>query len=316
MFPKIIYPMEPQSSEVVPTDANYLHSVKWDGVRQLVFVSQEGVRIQNRQTHDRTSTYPELHQLKQISNGKEMVFDGEVISLKDGKPNFSKVMKRDFVRSEAVAKKLNKTYPITYMIFDLLYIDGKNLMQRTLGERLELLQQVIQEQNENIQIVSHINNGEALYQTTQSIGLEGIVSKHKESFYHQGEKRKDWLKIKHIKDINVVIGGYTVKNELLNSLAVGVYHQVEGINHRKFIYIGNVSTGLNMQEIRLLNQELKKVHVLTSPFVNYKKDKLNQYWVEPMFTLKVNYLEFTDEGRLRHPTIQGFLTIPAQDCIL
>jgi len=312
-----IKPMEPLLVDNVPADSKYIHSVKWDGVRQLVFVTGEQVRIHNRKLNDRTDTYPEIWQISKILNKKfverQVVFDGEVVAIdKKGKPNFAQVMKRDFVRSQDTATKLMNVIQVTYFIFDILYINGENIMSHSIKERLSILHELINvnQTNHLFQIVDHIEDGNSLFNTTKELGLEGIVSKDINSIYHQGKKHHDWLKVKHIKDINVVIGGFTVKNQRVNALSLGVY------TGNELIYIGNVANGLSISDIQLLTSELKLLQINSSPFHNYNNKGKEQFWVHPKLTLKVNYLEFTDDGRLRHPSVQGFLTIAAMDCRL
>lgn len=310
--PKFIEVMEPISAQKVPADSQFIHSVKWDGVRQIVYCLDDGIRIHNRNHNDRTVTFPELHQVQACINKKNVVFDGEVVALHNGLPSFSKVMKRDFVRSWESAIKLKNRIPITYMVFDILYCDGVNVMGKGLKERLEILHELVIEQTEFFQIVGHIEDGQALLETTKQLGLEGIISKDRNSPYRPGIKNREWQKIKHFKDMNVAVGGYTVKNQLINSLSVGAYDK-EG---KHFYYLGNVATGLSFNEIRLLTEQLTQQTIQTSPFSNYTKAPRNQFWVMPRLTLKVSFLEFTDEYRLRHPTIEGFLMIPAIECII
>ncbi|OEF98591.1 non-homologous end-joining DNA ligase [Desulfuribacillus alkaliarsenatis] len=309
ILPCSILPMEPLSAEKVPSGSDYIHSVKWDGVRQLVYLENKTVRIHNRKLNDRTQTYPELHRLNNFITGDGIVIDGEVVAIIDGRASFNRVMKRDFVRTLETANRLQKTIPITYMAFDLLYYNGESTMDMGLQERLELLTNIVVETNDFFQITNHIDTGHELFKVTKDLHLEGIVSKHKNSTYKAGKKHMDWFKVKHFRDLNVVVGGYTYKNNLVNSLSVGAY------NDGGLFYLGNAATGLNMDEIKMLTKELVKLQRDSSPFTNLKAAK-NQFWVEPKLTLKVSYLEITEEGRLRHPTIEGFLAISPEDCTL
>lgn len=311
MLPATLAPMEPISCTKVPEGDEFLHSVKWDGVRQLVFIDHTGVRIQNRRLHDRTATYPELRVLAKIVRGSGLVLDGEIIALDSrGKPNFQQVMKRDFVRDETTAKKLMLTIPVSYMIFDLLYHHGEPVMHLPLIKRLELLQEVIPSTLEAIQLVPVYEDGKLLFTKTREFGLEGVVSKEKDGLYYPGRKHKTWVKVKHYRELPVVVGGFTTKEGLLNSLLVGAYQD------DRLIYLGRAATGLSREELLLLRRELPKLKVETSPFANFQKKDRSTTWVAPVLSLRVRYAELTEEGELRHPTILGFLSVPPETCRL
>lgn len=304
MIPEKIVPMEPVLEERPPEKNNYLHSVKWDGVRQLVYVTREGIRIHNRKLRDRTHVYPELHLLEKLTTVNDVVFDGEVVALnEEGKPDFSLVMRRDNCRSPDAVKKGMERVPVFYMIFDLLFHKGESIMQLPITSRLELLEKVLPEHTSGIQLVPHQENGQVLFQVTGELGLEGVVSKDKDSRYLPGVKSRLWIKAKHFKEMVVTVGGFTTKGGILNSLSVGVFGQEDGLLY----YLGNVSSGLSERDISLLDQELRKSIQPDSPFGNYCKRKANQFWVIPRLNLKVRYLELTGDFRLRHPVIVGFI---------
>lgn len=309
MLPAKIKPMEPVSENLPPGDQAFVHSVKWDGVRAVVFVSSQGVRIQNRNLNDRTAVYPEIHEISQLVTLKEMVFDGEIIVLnKDSRPSFHLVMKRDAVQGEWAAKRAMVSLPVHYMIFDLLYFNGKRVMDMPFLHRLELLNKAIPKVTGTIQVVENEEDGTSLFHRTRVLGLEGVVSKKRDSKYLPGVKSREWVKAKHFKDMDVVVGGFTTRNGRLNSLCVGAY---SGDN---LLYLGNVSSGLSSLELENLDRELRHLQQPENPFANLPIKNAPWYWVVPALTLKVKYLELTGDGRLRNPVVEGFLTLPPGEC--
>jgi bifunctional non-homologous end joining protein LigD len=312
VLPATIKPMEPVLKEKPPGEKKYLHSVKWDGVRQIVFLEQDGIRIHNRKLRDRTRIYPELQVLKEMASETGVVFDGEVIALNEkGQPDFARVMRRDNCRSQQAIKAVQREVPVFYMIFDLLYHKGESIMHLPLSQRLEILDRVLPNPVPPVQIVEHVSGGSQLFERTRELGLEGVVSKDGTSRYLPGTKNRIWVKSKHYKDITVVVGGFTVKNGGLNSLSVGAY----GEDNRLY-YLGNVATGLRQADIDYLDKELRNFVCDTSPFTNFRKKSENQFWVMPGLTLKIKYLEMTSDGHLRHPVIMGFVSADPTDCRL
>lgn len=310
MLPCIIKPMEPVIAQEPPARNLYLHSVKWDGVRQIVFLEEDNVRIHNRKLKDRTLIYPELHRLKGMVSGTGVVFDGEVIALNEnGQPDFSRVMRRDNCKSEASVKAALPIVPVFYMIFDLLFYKGESIMDLPLSSRLEILNEVLPDPTAPIQLVEHLQDGQQLFQRTKELGLEGVVSKDSTSRYMPGTKSRIWVKSKHYKDMIVVVGGFTVKNGTLNSLSVGAYGKDDALH-----YLGNVATGLSQRDIAFLNEYLRKSIRAESPFAEQFRKSQGQYWTEPDLAIKVKYLEFTNDGHLRHPVIMGFVSAKPKEC--
>jgi bifunctional non-homologous end joining protein LigD len=307
LLPDQIVPMEPVQRELVDSSGRYLYQVKWDGVRELCFVTGSEVHIQNRRMNARTTTYPELHQLNKLLTASGVVVDGEVIAFGNRhRPSFQKVMKRDFVSKPSPL--LLERIPIHYMIFDMLYCDGESWMHRPVEERLDKLKSVLTE-TEQIRISEFYEEGESLWESTRNLGLEGIVGKLQGSEYRPGEKLDHWIKLKHYRDMNCVVGGYTTKQGILNSLMIGAYDEENDL-----MFLGQIATGLSGQELSLLNHELPKMKVSQCPFVPPFRLPAQAAWVAPALTLKAKFIELTEEGQLRHPTVISFSNVKAKDC--
>ncbi|GAA4712751.1 RNA ligase family protein [Brevibacillus fulvus] len=307
-----IDPMEPIASEVVPHGPEWIAQVKWDGVRVLTYADGLSVRLFNRRQNERTWHYPEITQLGDYCKTNSVILDGEVIALgEDGKPSFHEVMRRDGLRRMEKVSQMQKIVPVTYMIFDLLYLNGEWVIQRSLQERMELLQRMIVP-NEQIQLVSSHNDGSALFTVVQQHQLEGIVLKNLTSRYVLGGKDASWRKVKDYRDLIAVVGGVTLRDGIVNSLLLGLYDR-EGRLH----YIGHAGTGkLTQQDWRGLTQTIVPLRQQAMPFYRLPSRHKDAVWLSPQLTVKVQFAEWTASGTLRQPSIQSFVDLPAAECVL
>jgi bifunctional non-homologous end joining protein LigD len=304
LLPHTIKPMEPVLTQEPPERSSFLHSVKWDGVRQLLYLESRNMWIHNRKLRDRTGIYPELEAIRDMAKSTGLVFDGEVVALnKKGRPEFQRVMVRDSCKASRVARDLVEAVPIYYCIFDLLFYKGESIMGLPLTKRLELLREVLPNPRPPIQLVEHLREGGALFQRTKELGLEGVVSKEASGRYLPGTKSRLWLKSKHYRDMIVCVGGFTVKNDFLNALSVGAFGEDGNL-----YYLGNVATGLTQADLTVLDKELRGFVSPTSPFVNFNEKAPTQFWTLPVMRLRVKYLELTSQGRLRHPVVLDFVS--------
>ncbi len=306
-----IVPMEPKSGETIPAGDGWVAQIKWDGVRVLTYRDGKEVRLFNRKKHERTRHYPEMADAASYLRADSAILDGEVIALgDDGKPSFHEVMRRDGLRRLDKVPEAQKRVPITYMIFDVLYCNGRWLTELPFCERAELLAQIV-EPNDHIQLVPSHADGRALFQVIQAHGMEGIVCKRTDSLYAIGEKKDTWLKIKHYRDLIAVIGGFTLNGGVVNAVLLGLY-DAQG----QLWYIGHTGTGrLTREEWRALTEQLRPAVRPDRPFVNMPKRSVGAYWVEPVLTVKLKYAEWTGDRSLRQPSIEGFVDVPPTQCV-
>jgi len=305
-------PMEPVSQSIVPEGAGYIHQVKWDGVRMIAHVGRESVKLHNRKLRERTEHYPEMSRLKDIVKG-EAILDGEMVTLKNGKPNFPLILERDLLsaagssgakRVKAAAAKV----PVFYMIFDIVYHNGENLTTRPLRERQERLHEIVREDSV-VQLVESFTDGAALFAVIKGEKMEGIVSKEIDARYFSGRKNPAWLKIKVRQRQLVMIGGYTIKHGQPNALLVGVYHQ------GKLLYAGRVATGMSNRDWSQITPFLLSTQRATPPFTGASPSK-EKYWVDPTLVALIEFQELTEDLRMRQPVIKGFTRDKPEDCVL
>ncbi|WP_020614980.1 RNA ligase family protein [Paenibacillus daejeonensis] len=306
---KPIIPFEPVRYDEIPTGSEWTYQLKWDGVRILAYHQPGDSRLFNRHLRERTDQFPEL--LPSFLHAQDYIVDGEVIALAaDGKPSFHEVMRRDGIRRLARVPSLIYEVPVTYMIFDLLWLNGQSLMDRPLSERQALLAEHLIPTS-TIQPVQSHPNGEALFQVVRQHNLEGIVCKRLDSLYRPDGKDDRWVKVKNYGDIIAVIGGYTTRDGVVNSLLSGIYQD------GKLYFIGKVGTGkLTAEDWRHLTKIVSSIATETSPFANQHPDMRGANWIIPKLTAKIQFTEWRwHEGRtLRHPSLQAFVEVPPESC--
>ncbi|SFU92997.1 ATP-dependent DNA ligase [Alicyclobacillus macrosporangiidus] len=309
---KPVTPMEPKAADRPPAGAEWIAQVKWDGVRVLVYRDDGGVRLYNRHRRDRTWHYPELLDAEAYCTASSVILDGEVVALGlDGKPDFHEVMRRDGVRRRERVAALQRAVPVFYMVFDILYCDGAWVTAWPLEQRLALLRRVIRP-TAHVRCVDDHADGAELFERTRVLGLEGIVCKRRDAPYRVGEKRGDWLKVKHVHDLNAVIGGYTIGEDGgMGAVLLGVYDRAG-----RLWYVGHTGSGrLPSAEWRALADVLGPLRVPEAPFFRRPGRSRGAQWVRPDITVRVTYSTWTPGRSLRTPVLQAVLDLPAAACV-
>jgi DNA ligase D-like protein (predicted ligase) len=303
-----IKPMEPVSRKDPFDSAKHVFEVKWDGVRTLAFCERHAVRLQNRNLHDRTVQYPELQCLSSILEGKQALLDGEVIALREGRPSFFDVMRRDACRTPDQARRVSRVIPVSFMIFDILALDGKSIANRPLSERKQLLAGALAKAEPPVYAVDYYpNDGKALYRVAGDRGLEGIVAKEWSSPYLMGRKSPYWVKVKHSKKQACVVGGYTSGAGGSVSLLAGAY--AGGILR----YIGRVGSGISSADSSRLVPALSSIH-LAGPALEGTPTMRDAVWVEPVLTFVAQFYEWTEDFKMRSPVFVGFSDLRPDEC--
>ncbi|GAS80123.1 ATP-dependent DNA ligase [Paenibacillus amylolyticus] len=310
MFKPLI-PFEPISRDTLPTGPQWIAQIKWDGVRMLAYEDGQELRLVNRRLHERTTQYPELVTPRNLCSGSSYILDGEVIALDPdtGKPSFYHVLRRDRMsRPEGIAQAIHQI-PITYMVFDILYYEGKWVTDQPLADRQRLLHEVLNTAP-HVQEVTNTLDAASLLTVMREHQMEGIVCKDLTSSYGIQGKDQRWQKVKIMHDVYAMIGGVTYRSGIVNAVAIGVY---DGPN---FVYIGHVGTGkLNSNTWRELTHQVESLIRQDRPFHNVPERSAETTWVEPRIGVKVQYMELTHHRTLRHPSIQTFADVTREDCL-
>jgi bifunctional non-homologous end joining protein LigD len=295
---ELILPMEPIIREQVFDSEDFIYQLKWDGVRMLAYSGQSQVELINKRLNNRTAQYPELQALTSLLHGRQVILDGEIVAFKDSRVSFPAVMRRDNARSERSITMLLKEVPVSYIVFDLLWDKDTDLRALPLTERKQRLQELFNPQD-HIHIIEDFPSGSSLFAAVQAANLEGIVAKRKVSPYLPGKKHRDWFKIKYRRRQECVIGGYTVRNNIANSLLLGVY-QGDSLH-----YVGRASSGLSESQWREIHSVLSSLRSDKAFFVSLPpKLARESYFVKPDLVLEVEFAEWTEKMHLRSPVIK------------
>ncbi|HET8560025.1 MAG TPA: non-homologous end-joining DNA ligase [Marmoricola sp.] len=294
-------PMLATRGETVPRGPEWVHEVKWDGVRVLVDCDGSRLRIFSRNENDVTAAYPELRGLADV--GRDFLLDGEVIALADGVPSFAALAERMHLRDARKVARLAETNPVTLVVFDLLRLDGVLVVDRPLRERRALLDGLGLPEG-CWQVPPEYDDGTLLLEVVRQRGLEGIVSKRLSSPYHPGRRSRDWVKFPIRPTGSYVVGGFrreTGSDTRLGAVLVGTPTD-GGLRYR-----GKVGSGIAGRVGQRLRDVLEPLAVDRSPFVDEvpRADRQGTTWVVPEVVVDVQYLAVTGEGRLRQPAYRG-----------
>lgn len=294
-------PMLATRGTTVPTGADWLHEVKWDGMRVLVEVRDSRVRIRSRNENDVTASFPELHGLTEV--GHDLVLDGEVVGFLDGVPRFGALADRIHVQQAARARVLAATNPVTLLAFDLLELDGEDLTGRPLTERRAELEG-LGLAAERWQVPPAYDDGGMLLRATEEQGLEGVVSKKRSSRYHPGRRTADWLKFPHRPTRSYVVGGWRPETDSASRIGAVLVGEPgpDGLRYR-----GRVGSGIAGRAGQRLLEVLRPLEAAESPFADEvpKVDAVGTTWLRPEAVVDVRALGLTPAGRLRQPAFAG-----------
>jgi bifunctional non-homologous end joining protein LigD len=302
-FPKDLDPMLATLVDEPFENENWLFEIKWDGYRAISYIKNGYVEISSRNNKSfNEKFYPVYDELKELK--KDLVIDGEIIVVNEkGISDFGALQNW---RSEADGILL-------YYVFDLLWYEGRSLMNEPLSKRREMLKMILPE-GDRIKISEDIPaEGMAFFKSAEKIGLEGILAKKADSIYIPGNRSKNWLKIKTQLRQEVVVGGYTLNegsSKLFSSLLVGVFDK------NQLVYTGKVGTGFSVKKQNELMKLFKPLEIKNSPFhfipdINkpsrFRPDppKAEAVWLKPEVVCEVNYRELTSDGIMRHPSFKG-----------
>lgn len=292
MEPGQVKVMEPVLATGVPALPNYVYQVKWDGVRMLTFVRQGEIILQNKKGRLKTTTYPELNCLGNITP-QPAILDGEIVALRNGKPDFSLILRRNFTLRPGPGAP-----PIAYVIFDILCLGGKDLRQEPLSRRQEVLGNIDLPPGP-VSVIDNFGDGGKLFELTGEKGWEGIVAKDLASLYRPG-KSHCWQKIKHKQKGIFWIIGYTTKQGKLASLLLG-HDFGQGIE-----FAGAAASGLSWSGRKIL-QELLQPLAIPQPAVKMRGKAKTSLWVRPLLQVEIEYMEWTESLTLRAPVLKNLV---------
>src|SRR3954447_7273215 len=303
-MPEHVVPMNAKLSKLPPDDERWAFEVKWDGVRAVAYMRPGRIELESRNLLEITPQYPELSRLTRDVGAHEAVLDGEIVAFDpEGRPSFERLQQRMHQTSDSVIRRRMKSHPVTYMVFDLLHLDGRSLMDEPYTERRRLLE-ALELHGDHWQTPTYsAGNGQALLDATKNQGLEGLMAKRLDSRYEPGKRGGAWLKVKNTSRQELVIGGWVPgegrRRDRIGALLVG-FHEDGDLR-----YAGKVGTGFTDKTLRELSEELAPLERKTSPFGPLPKPPKGSIFVEPELVAEIEFTEWTPERMLRHPSYKG-----------
>jgi len=279
---------------------------KWDGVRAVAAISDGELVVRSRTGRDITATYPELAELSALLRNRSATLDGEIVAFgAEGRTDFGLLQQR-LGLSGAAVQRLQQTVPVTYLIFDVLDLDGESLLDVPYDERRRALKG-LRIAGEHCRVPGQLHGSpEAVLARTKADGWEGMIAKKSDSRYLPGQRSTAWMKIKNEKDIEVAVIGWEPgkgrREGLIGSLLLAV---PAGNGWR---YVGKVGTGFTDNMLVDLAGVLAPLHADSSPVTEPLPPGAAvraAHWVRPQIVGEVLYSEITRHGALRHPRWRG-----------
>jgi bifunctional non-homologous end joining protein LigD len=306
-MPELVRPMLATLGKLPPEgqDGAFGYETKWDGVRTIAYLDGSRTRLLTRNDLDASATYPELSGLASAL-GVPAILDGEVVAFAaHGRVSFGALQPRMHLQNPAQVRRLTAKVPVTYCVFDLLYLDGHTTIRLPYHQRRDLLLGLDLNGPQWITPPHTVGGGARALAAARKLGVEGIVAKRLESPYEPGRRSRAWIKVKNIATQEVVVGGWQPgkgnRHGMIGSLLLGI-PSPEGLR-----YAGQVGTGFTRDALSDLKRRLDDLERDTSPFADRlpAAEAREAHWVNPTLVGEVAYAEWTHDGRLRHPAWRG-----------
>lgn len=325
-MPEDIRPMIASHAPEPFDSTEYIFELMYGGIRAMAHIADGHVRLRGRNGRDLVSCFPELRVLPEMLGAREAVLDGEIVVLDgNGQPAFEAARPRLHALSGALdadapppelAKPRRLIGQLSYQAFDLLWLDGRSLVDRPLWQRKNRLHEAVRAGPEFAATDFVDDEGVAFFEAVVQRKLEGVVAKQKASPYTPGRVSKSWLEVRSLQSADFVIGGFTFggtrrRGEPFGQLLLG------GYDAGRLDYVGSVSGGLNDMEAKQIVAMLEAHATETPAFHDPPSIQRLTYWTEPLLVCRVRFSEWTRDGYLRFPIFVALRPDMApQDCQL
>jgi bifunctional non-homologous end joining protein LigD len=285
-FPGFIEPALATSVDKVPSGARWIHEIKFDGYRVQVHLANEAVKVFTRRGHDWTNRFKKVAEDAWHIKAGSAIVDGEiVVPAADGTTDFS------VLQNELKGKSTS----IVLVAFDLLYLNGRDLRKLPLVARKAELKKIIA--GSNVQFSESFEiDGRSMFEHACKVGLEGVVSKVRDSVYASG-RGNNWVKKTCAQRETLTIAGFALDEGKWDGIYLG---------RRKggdLVYAGKVDHGFDKVTAADLQRRLKPLIRKTQPYA--KRIAHKGIWVEPKLLAEVEYRAKSAEGKVRHPFFKG-----------
>ncbi len=275
----------------------YIFEIKWDGYRAIADWQNKKLKLYSRNGLSFAEKFSVIAEAVQTIK-HDVVLDGEIVVLdENGNPSFQKLQHYED----------NHDLPIVYYVFDLLFLDKKDIRHLPLLQRKELLKDLLEEnKNDVVRYCDHIEErGKEMFKAAVEKNLEGIIAKKIDSEYTLGARSKEWLKIKHQNSREGIIVGYTAPRNSRKYFGALVLGQFAG---KELIYMGHTGTGFDEKGLKELWDKMQPLITNKSPFKQKVKVNMPVTWISPKLVCQLSFTEITEDGLLRHPVYLGLRT--------
>jgi bifunctional non-homologous end joining protein LigD len=307
--PRFVEPMKAKLVEKPPATGDWIYELKFDGIRLIAIKDHEKVSLLSRNQNDLSARFPEVVDAVKNLPADECVVDGEVVALdEEGRSSFQLLQAREMEGRKS---------PIYFYAFDVLQVDGKNLVSLPLETRKNLLESLCAGAGDTRIRYSDAIGGDAeqLLKEVQRRGLEGIIGKLRNSVYEPGRRSGAWIKLKCVNEQEFVIGGYTPPQgarKHFGAILVGYYKD------RDLVFAGKAGTGFTTKSLAALHKKFRAEERADCPFVDLPSKQNGQWvlgitpsmmkkirWIKPKFVAEIKFAEWTRDGKLRAPVFMG-----------
>ncbi len=285
----------------LPRGLDWSYEVKWDGYRAQIVKEGARVTLASRNLKDITGTFRSVAASAAGLQARSAIVDGEIVALDaDGRPSF-----------QALHHFATEGLAVVFYAFDLLHLDGKDLIRTPLDVRRASLDRIAAT---GAVLLSEPLPGtpDEIAAAVHQLGLEGVVAKRRRSLYEPGRRSDAWVKVRFAKHQEFVVGGYKPSSMGFDSLVVGYY------DGRALLSAGKVRSGFTPHARALLFERLRRSAVARCPFANLPTSKSSHWgegitaeemgqltWVKPSIVVEVAFTEWTRDGSLRHAAFLG-----------
>jgi bifunctional non-homologous end joining protein LigD len=288
----------------LPNAGEWGYEFKWDGVRVVAYIADGRLRLVDRNDVDVTQAYPELDTLSGALAGHTAVLDGEIVALdRTGVPSFAALQQR----MRTPGPSLAAAPPVRLYLFDLLHLDGTDLMPLPYVQRRDALQR-LEISGDSVDTPPYWTGdaGPALLAAAEELNLEGVIAKQLGSTYQPGRRSPAWIKVPLTRTVEALVAGYKPgggrRSGMIGSVLLGMYDADD-----RLTYVGQVSTGLTDATLHDLQHRLDPLRQPTAPFADPvpRQHARTAHWVRPVLVADVTFRSWTPERRLRQPAWKG-----------
>jgi bifunctional non-homologous end joining protein LigD len=277
-------------------DKAWVFETKWDGFRLVTEKRGHTLRLWSRNGIDVTTKYAVLQPTLQKIEGSRVV-DGELCALDaHGRSRF-----------QLLQNALNKKAKLLYVVFDLLFVGGKDIRKKPLLERKEILKALLPHES-LLRYSEHVAEfGKREFAKAQRVHEEGVIAKRAAGFYFSGKRTREWLKFKAVHEQEVVIVGYTEprrSRKFFGSLVLAVRDKA----NKPWVYAGHVGTGFDQAALKSLYETMQPLRTDKKPFDQKVKYENATTWLIPKLVGEVKFTEWTSDNEMRHPVFLGLRT--------